>query len=182
MTKQQIVVEISKRLGDPSATAFADRIWGYFVESFYEKLPSMTETELLNITKSDSGYITTNVEGRAYPAPANQMHWNAIVAVNIAGIHPARRIDSQEFLMMRQNAFYAPSEGEYCYYLDGKNLVLLTGSPSAQIFYTVHYTGDAHEMIGDIGNTDTLDIPNSTVYSLMAITTQKLKQEMGMLL
>ena len=32
MTKEQVVKEISKRLGDPDAVAFADRIWGYFIE------------------------------------------------------------------------------------------------------------------------------------------------------
>ena len=65
MTKAQIVEEIAKRLGDPEQVAFADRIWGYFVESLYEVMQQGTPAELMNMSNRQYGKAVTDINGKA---------------------------------------------------------------------------------------------------------------------
>jgi len=181
MTKQQIVNEISKRLNDPNAVAFADRIWGYFVETIYELNPELTAAETLNRTKTHSGFVMTNVSGIAKPSVSTQMDWNAIYSVNVSGV-PARQIDQEEYAQMLSNTFYMPSGNEAAFYFDGNQLVILTGYVTRLINYTVAYLADTETDIGGIADDKDVNIPNSLVYRAMPIVVNKVKAEIGMIL
>ena len=180
MTRQQLISEVSSRIGDPNAVAFTDRIWGYFMESLYEVYPSLSKMEQINLTGKASGYATTNTSGIAKPSPSSQGKWNSIVSVKVYGV-PAKEVAEQEYAMMLQNSMYSPAEGEAYYYFDGSQLVILTGSITTQIFYEVEYLMDIYTMLGSISSATEIPVPNQTIFKVVPQTVAKIKQEVGLL-
>jgi hypothetical protein len=179
MTKTEIIAELSKRLGDPNAAAFSDRIWGYFMEALYELLPSVTIAESINLTNVATGTVTTDILGNAKPNHSTQMQWNAVVSVEAAGI-VATPIEAAEYKLMLENSFYAPEADEAYYYFNGSQLVLLTGLTSRLITYKVHYVTDIHATLSGLYPTTDLPIPNSFIYKAYPLTITKVKQEIGL--
>lgn len=182
MTKQEVVLEVTRRLGDPSGSIFGDRVWGYFIETLYEMTPNLSETEIMAFTKRYDGRATTNTSGRALVYPTGQNNWGTIVAVMIAGYNPARRIDVKEYEMMRKNRFYMPSEGEYFYYISGSEIHLLTGIIAREIIYAIYYLADMDELVSGVADSGSIDVPNSVARKAIPIVTTKMKQELGMIL
>ena len=182
MTKEQVVKEISKRLGDPDAVAFADRIWGYFIESLYELSPTLSKMEQVNLTARDTGKITTNIMGIGKTSHTNQNNWTEIVSLKIDGI-PAREIDQAEYAMILNNSMYSVGESEYYYYFDGNQIVLLSGKIQYELPYEVDYKSDMSALLDgpkDFTNSP-LPIPNQTVYKAIPLAVSKVKQEVGLL-
>lgn len=182
MTKDQVVKEISKRLGDPDAVAFADRIWGYFIEALYELAPTLSKMEQINFTARDIGKLLTNATGLAHTIHANQHNWTEIVSFKIDGI-PAREIDQAEFSMMLQNSLYSISDSEYYYYFDGKQIILLSGKAQYELPYEVNYKPDVYAILADVNDKERLEykVPNQTIYKALPLAVAKIKQEVGLL-
>lgn len=181
MTKQQIITEISKRLNDPNAGAFADRIWGYFIETLYEAVPNLTPAETINQTKTHTGFVTTDVQGIATPTPNTQPDWNAIYSVKVGGV-PARQIDQEEYTMMLTNAFYMPTGAEAAFYFDGKQLVIITGRYDTHLQYSVSYLADAHTDLSGITSSKDIGIPNALVYKALPLVVAKIRAEIGLMI
>jgi len=183
MTRYDVETEIAKRLGDPANSAFADRIWGYFIEAMYAITQSLSEIEAVNISTKATGTVSTNVVGNATITDPTQMKWVAVTGVTIAGL-PARKIDDKEYAMIKSNSFYAPTGSESYYYYNGNTLTILSGLVSTQLTYEISYVSDMHELLGDIeiDNYVNLPIPNTMIYRAMPDAITRIKQELGMML
>ena len=182
MTKAQIVEEIAKRLGDPEQVAFADRIWGYFVESLYEVLNQGTPAEIMNMSNRQSSVIETDINGRArLPKLSTQVTWNDIISVKVGGI-PATAINDKEYQMMLTDPLYRAYEGEAFFFIEGDVIVILTGYIMMRVSYEVVFVDDFHRKIGSIADAAELGIPNTMIYKAYPVTVAKIKQEVGLTL
>lgn len=182
MTKAQIVEEVSKRLGDPEQVAFADRIWGYFVESLYEVMNQGTPAEIMNMSNRQTGVAATDINGRARLSKlSTQVTWNDIISVKVAGI-PASAITDKEYQMMLTDPMFRAFEGEAFFYIDGDIIVILTGYIQMNVSFEVVFVDDFHRKIGSIGDTTELGIPNTMIYKAYPATVAKIKQEVGITL
>jgi len=181
VTKEALTQEITKRLGDPTGVAFGDRAVSYFVETVLELYASLTQPELINMTVSDLGYADTDISGNAYPLPSLQSRWANILAVNISGT-PATPVDAKEYTMMLKNSMYSPGVGEYYYYFDGKQLVLLTGDRSTQILYEVKCLVEPMGIMDAIGSADEVPFPSTLIIKAIPEAVSKLKAEVGLMI
>lgn len=181
MTKAQLVAEITKRLGDPSATAFGDRAISYFVEAIQELYAGLSEVELINTTAKDIGLTTTTVTGIAIPNLPQQVLWAQIIGLNVNGV-PATRIDKKEYTMMISNSIYAPSPGEFFYYFDGRQLLIITGESEVEIRYEVLHLLDPTNQMESIGDDEQVPFMNTLLVKAIPIAVSKLKQEVGLML
>lgn len=181
MTKGQVVTEITKRLGDPSAVAFGDRIYGYFLEVLYELIESLSPMEQINLTVESVYHGFTGVDGVCRPTfnDTPQSAWTRVNSVNVNDI-PASPISDKEYKMMLSNSMYAPSFDEAFYYFDGKRLIVLTGLISSSVIVLVNSTYDPHLVLGSLADATELPIVSSLIYKAIPITVNKVKAEVGL--
>jgi len=183
MTKGQVVTEITKRLGDPSAVAFGDRIYGYFLEVLYELIESLSPMEQINLTVESVFHGFTGIDGVCRPTFTDtpQSAWTKVNSVNVNDI-PATPITDKEYKMMLSNSMYAPSFDEAFYYFDGKRMVVLTGLISSAVIVLVNSTYDPHLVLADLADATTVPLSSSLIYRAIPLTVNKVKAEAGLTL
>ena len=179
MTKSQIVAEITKRVGDPTSTAYGSDSWNYFIQAFYELIPTLNENEKRYLTRTLKINTDTNSEGVISFTPANWEQWNDVYGVNINGI-PSKSIDRDDFYKMKTNDFYSPLSTESYYIFEGDKIIALTGLYSETINMEIYYLLDAQALMSEAEDDDNISINSSVVYKAIPIATAKLKEQIGL--
>ena len=179
MTKSQIVAEITKRVGDPDAVAYGTDSWNYFIQAFYELVPTLNDNEKRYLTRTLKINTDTNSEGVINFTPANWEQWNDVYGVSVNEV-PSRSIDRDEFYKMKTNDLYYPADYESYYIFEGDKIKVLTGLFSETINMEIYYLLDAWALMGEADNDDEISINQSVVFRAIPVATEKLKEQIGL--
>lgn len=175
MTRQEIVAEITKRVGDPNAVAFGTDTWNYFMEAVYEIYPTITDVEKRYLTDKNTINLTTDNNGYATCNPASLGIMNDLYGVNVNG-YPAKMIDREQFYLMKTNDNYVPY-GNEAYYIFEEELKLLTGVRMGTITVDIYYLMDIYNSFGMAEDNKQITINSSLIFKAIPVAARKLKEQ-----
>lgn len=188
MKKEQLLKELLSRVGDPNATSDTIRnlAWSLFVEALYEVIPSIGVEAGAAIITTLYSIVGADSRGIVKVTPP----WDRIsrlVGVSVRhndSEYPASVMTEDVYRATIANPYYLPEIPaiESSYYLDGKVVIVATGIKLRNVKIGLSVYSDLRTALDNMQDGADIPIHNATIYAVMPIVSQRLKQEVGLIL